>query len=114
MVDTQGIADDAVDVDGWSYATDFGWLHMPPAAGSGKFRKVSPTDGANACLLHNLTAQPHCTTSLHNLTALYTLSLIVCTVLTAMVELQAYANMLRLFLCRYGTMSDGDAGFAAG
>lgn len=40
VVDTQGIADDAVDVDGWSYATDFGWLHMPPAAGSGKFRKV--------------------------------------------------------------------------
>lgn len=40
VVDTQGIADDAVDVDGWSYATDFGWLHMPPAAGSGRFRKV--------------------------------------------------------------------------
>ena len=43
MVDTQGIADDAVDVDGWSYATDFGWLHMPPAAGSGRFRKVELT-----------------------------------------------------------------------
>lgn len=40
MVDTQGIADDAVDVEGWSYATDFGWLHMPPAAGAGKFRRV--------------------------------------------------------------------------
>lgn len=49
MVDTQGIADDAVDVDGWSYATDFGWLHMPPAAGSGKFRKVGPADDANTC-----------------------------------------------------------------
>lgn len=40
VVDTQGIADDAVDVDGWSYATDFGWLRMPPSANSGKFRKV--------------------------------------------------------------------------
>ena len=41
VVDTQGIADDAVDLDGWSYATDFGWLRMPPSANSGKFRKVS-------------------------------------------------------------------------
>ena len=41
VVDTQGIADDAVDQDGWSYATDFGWLRMPPAPNSGKFRKVT-------------------------------------------------------------------------
>ena len=40
VVDTQGIADDAVDVDGWSYATDFGWLRIPPAPNAGKFRKV--------------------------------------------------------------------------
>ena len=40
-IDTQGIADDAVDVNGWSYAVNFGHLRIPPAAGSGKYRKVS-------------------------------------------------------------------------
>lgn len=56
MVDTQGIADDAVDVEGWSYATDFGWLHMPPAAGAGKFRRVRLAMSLE-CLL---VTQPHC------------------------------------------------------
>lgn len=40
MVDHQGIADDAVDADGWSYATDFSWLRMPPAPNSGHRSKV--------------------------------------------------------------------------
>lgn len=40
IVDTQGIADDAVDIEGWSYARDFSGLRMPPAPGAGKFRKV--------------------------------------------------------------------------
>lgn len=42
VTDTQGIADDAVDINGWSYARDFHKLTMPPAANSGKYRKVSP------------------------------------------------------------------------
>lgn len=40
VVDHQGIADDAVDADGWSYATDFSWLRMPPAPNSGHRSKV--------------------------------------------------------------------------
>ncbi len=43
MVDHQGIADDAVDADGWSYATDFSWLRMPPAPNSGHRSKVTIT-----------------------------------------------------------------------
>ena len=31
----------AVDSEGWSYAVDFGWLHHPPVAGAGRFKRVS-------------------------------------------------------------------------
>ena len=51
-VDTQGIADDAVDINGWSYAVNFGHLNMPPKAGSGKYRKV----GFCLHLVHVVTA----------------------------------------------------------
>lgn len=40
VVDHQGIADNAVDADGWSYATDFSWLRIPPAPNAGHRSKV--------------------------------------------------------------------------
>ena len=40
-IDMTGLASQAVDEDGWSYAVDFGWLQLPPASGSGRYRKVT-------------------------------------------------------------------------
>ena len=39
-IDMTGQETHAVDSEGWSYAVDFGWLTLPPTAGSGRYRKV--------------------------------------------------------------------------
>ena len=46
QIDLTGLEVDAIDKEGWSYATDFPWLRMPPGEGSGHWRKVGfgPTD----------------------------------------------------------------------
>ena len=76
-IDTQGIADDAVDVNGWSYAVGFSHLKMPPAAGSGKYRKVSSMLSLTACCVYSRSAAlrlpcmliNHCTFTSANLCA---------------------------------------------
>ena len=44
-IDMTGLASHAVDEEGWSYAVDFGWLQLPPAPGSGRYRKARPAPG---------------------------------------------------------------------
>lgn len=40
QIDMRGVLDNSVDEEGWTYATDFSWIQWPPAAGTGRFRKV--------------------------------------------------------------------------
>lgn len=42
FIDMGGLGMAAVDEHGWSYAVDFSWLHHPPLAGSGRFKRVNP------------------------------------------------------------------------
>jgi len=40
QIDMRGLVENAVDEEGWAYATDFSWMVWPPKAGQGRFRKV--------------------------------------------------------------------------
>ncbi len=36
----RGLLENAVDEEGWAYATDFSWMQWPPKPGQGRFKRV--------------------------------------------------------------------------